>query len=72
MATVDELDGPRFFSLARRVFAYDGVMAARYRHLEDENQTHQPTPRVPQQQRTSGADVIPLDQFKAQFPGIVD
>jgi hypothetical protein len=47
-------------------------MAARYRHLQDEEETYQPPTREPQQQRAGGADVIPLDQFKAQFPGIVD
>ena len=29
------LDGPRFFQLALRIFAYDGVMAARLAALDD-------------------------------------
>jgi hypothetical protein len=30
----DDIDGPTFFALARRVFAYGGVMAARFREQQ--------------------------------------
>jgi hypothetical protein len=73
---VDELDGPRFFSLARRVFAYEGVMQARARQ-EEEDAPRRPQARpasTPQQQIAPPANsnnVVELAAFRAAFPGLV-
>lgn len=71
-ATVDELDGPRFFSLARRTFAFKGVMQARAR--QEEEDTSQPVARPntgPPQQVAGASNVVELAAFKAAFPGLV-
>lgn len=74
MATVDELDGPRFFSRARRVFAYEGVMQARARQEEEDAPRRTPARPVaspPQQVAGSVSNVVELAAFKATFPGLV-
>jgi hypothetical protein len=70
---VDELDAPRFFQLARRVFAFEGVMAVRYQRLQEDGEPATHTPARTQQRQAAGdSNVIPLDQFRAQFPGLID
>jgi hypothetical protein len=73
-----ELTGPEFFSLARRVFAFDGVMAARWRA---ENEPATPattaapqtrrTSRPPQQPKRDDVEVVSLDAMRAMFPGLI-
>lgn len=72
---MDELDGPRFFQLARRTFAFEGVMRIRAEQEEDAPRQIQARPAsTPQQQvaqTTAGSNVVPLDAFRASFPGLV-
>lgn len=65
------MDGPRFFSLARRTFAFEGVMQARARQ-EEEAPQQVPT-RQPQQsqQVAASSNVVELTAFRAAFPGLV-
>lgn len=70
-----ELTGPEFFSLARRTFAFEGVMAARWRN--EEGGGHQAPERYEpvEQQAVAGrqdADVVDLAQFRVMFPGVVE
>lgn len=61
------LDGPRFFRLAHRIFAYSGVMTARFAEQE-----HKQSPQ-PQQIGTSfssGVVHVPIEQL--QMDGIVE
>lgn len=66
---MDELDGPRFFALARRTFAYEGVMQARARQEEDT--PAQTRPEAPRQQVAPQSNVVELAAFRAAFPGLV-
>ena len=43
----DDISGPRFFTLATRVFAYSGVMAARAENEREQDQTPRPPARQP-------------------------
>lgn len=61
-----EMDGPRFFRLAVRLPAYDGVMRAR---LANEREDEEPTrPST----RSDGSNVVDLAQFSAAHPGLID
>lgn len=40
-----QMDGPRFFSRAARIFAYDGVMTARALAEQEKQKGSNPTPR---------------------------
>lgn len=64
-----QLDGPRFMRLAWRVSAYGGVMKLRL-----EAQAPPPAEARPRGQATTSraADVVPLDQFITQFPGLLE
>jgi hypothetical protein len=70
---VDDVDGPRFFSLARRTFAFEGVMQARARREEDtpRRTPARPAATPPQQVAGSASNVVELAAFKATFPGLV-
>jgi hypothetical protein len=73
-ATTDELDGPRFFALARRTFAYEGVMQIRARQEEEDPPARPPARQASPQQvapPAGGSNVVPLDAFRASFPGLV-
>lgn len=71
-----ELTGPEFFSLARRVFAYDGVMAVRWRRLEEGDAEQTPERYEPAESQGIGgrrdADVVDLAAFRVMFPGVVE
>lgn len=69
------LTGPEFFTLARRTFAFDGVMAARAR---EEDKTQQgtsapaPQPTAHPAARQEQAQVVDLAAFRAMHPGVVE
>lgn len=72
-----EITARRYFALAQRLTAYQGVMAAR---AEAEREDQQPTPaasttptRTSSTAAPSGADVkeVSLTAFRMQFPGLV-
>jgi hypothetical protein len=68
-----EVDGPRYFALAYRLTAYQGVMAA----LADEEREDQPsttptrTQAAPTGRAPSETTEVSLTQFRAKFPGLV-
>ena len=75
------LDGPRFFRLALRIFAYDGVMAARLAALDD---TDTPAPGagpgsvdaalagpIPEGGRTRRGD-MDVDELAVIAPGLIE
>lgn len=67
-----EVDGPRYFALAHRLSAYQGVMAAR---VEEERERTTPTrassTAAPAQGGSSETTELSLTQFRAKFPGWV-
>lgn len=73
----DALTAPRYFALAHRLTAYQGVMAAR---VEEEREQQQPassstptrTSSTPAAERGGGEAVeVSLTQFRAMYPGWV-
>jgi hypothetical protein len=72
----DELSARRYFALAYRLPAYQGVLAARQEEAR-ERQPHRTTPTrtssAPATARDddSGRTELSLTQFRAQFPGLV-
>lgn len=71
-----EIAGPRYFALAHRLTAYQGVMQAR----AEEEREHRPTSSTPtrtqdtappSRQGASETTEISLTQFRAKFPGLV-
>jgi hypothetical protein len=69
-----EVDGPRYFALAYRLTAYQGVMAA----LAEEEREDQPTSTTPTRTQAAPTGRAPsetaevsLTQFRAKFPGLV-
>jgi hypothetical protein len=69
------LTGPEFFSMARRTFSFDGVMAARAREEDKARQrTPAPAPRPTAQpaQQHEQAQVVDLAAFRAMHPGVVE
>jgi hypothetical protein len=68
----DDISGPRFFSLAHRLPAYSGVMAARI-EAERDQQDDRPAPTAaPRQTADSGeTKEVSLTAFRVMFPGIV-
>ncbi|MCI3246304.1 hypothetical protein [Streptomyces spinosisporus] len=70
-----EISGPRYFSLAYRLTAYQGVMAAL---AEEEREERQPT-TTPTRTSTTATHArgsserteLSLTQFRAKFPGLV-
>jgi hypothetical protein len=68
-----EIDGPRYFALAHRLTAFQGVMAAR---VEAENETSSTPTRTsstapPTRQGDSEVHEVSLTAFRAKFPGLV-
>lgn len=63
---ITALDGPRFFRLAHRIFAYAGVMAAR---LAEQEKDRSPAPAARPPGR-GGVVEVPLAQL--QMDGIVE
>lgn len=74
---VAALDGPKYFALARRVFAYGGVMAVRARQWQEENESQSPTPtrslfrEDKKQYDEKGRQVVSLAAFRAMSPGVI-
>ncbi|MFF4346813.1 hypothetical protein [Streptomyces sp. NPDC001530] len=68
-----EVDGPRYFALAHRLTAYQGVMAARVDQEQDRtSSTTTRTSRTqPAQQGGSETKEVSLTAFRVMFPGIV-
>lgn len=71
-----EVPGPRYFALAYRLTAYQGVMAARVEEeREDQPSSSTPTrtstPAAPTGRGTSETTEVSLTQFRAAFPGLV-
>jgi hypothetical protein len=71
-----DLTGPRYFALAYRLTAYQGVMAARVDEEQDRPQarstpTRTSTTAAPEGRGTSEATEVSLTQFRAKFPGLV-
>jgi hypothetical protein len=71
------MDGPRYFALAYRLTAYQGVMAARAEEEREDQQTRNSatptrTSSAPAPRRDdSSTTELSLTQFRAQFPGLV-
>ncbi|MER5750617.1 hypothetical protein [Streptomyces sp. NPDC002088] len=72
-----EISSRRYFALAHRLPAYQGVMAAR---IEEEREAREPTQRTtptrtqnsaPPPRQSAGETEVSLTQFRAQFPGLV-
>ncbi|WP_393075284.1 hypothetical protein [Streptomyces sp. LN704] len=71
-----EVDAPRYFALAHRLSAFQGVMAARVEEENDERPQSSSTPTrtqtaAPTGRGTSEATEVSLTQFRASFPGLV-
>jgi len=71
-----DVSAPRYFALAHRLPAYQGVMAARVEEERDEqDRTTSTTTRTsstqPAQQGGSGTKEVSLTAFRVLFPGIV-
>jgi hypothetical protein len=68
-----EVSGPRYFALAYRLAAYQGVLAARVD--EERDQTSSTTTRThdapPPRQGSSENREVSLTAFRVMFPGIV-
>ena len=66
--SLDGLSGPRFFGLALRLFAYQGVMRAR---MEKEQHDRDDEPDyAPKSSSSAGAQVISLDELRVKVPGV--
>lgn len=72
-----EVTGPRYFALAHRLTAYQGVMAARVEEEREERQPSSHTPTrtsstaPPPRQGAGETTEVSLTQFRAKFPGLV-
>lgn len=72
----EEIGGPRFFALAHRLPAYQGVMAARV-EAERSEQPQAPAGSAPVERQTAspapaeGVKEVSLTAFRVQFPGLV-
>jgi len=75
----DEISARRYFALAYRLTAYQGVMAARAEEERDEQPAARTNPTrtsdtaapAPAERGTSETSTVSLTQFRAQFPGLV-
>ncbi len=74
-----DLDGPRFFRLAGRIFAYEGVMAARVASEREQDRTSRPAPQRPAEQpppprpRGDGAKQrVTVSQLQLIVPGLIE
>lgn len=76
MDDIHQLDGPRFFRLAWRISAYEGVLHMRLQ--EQQARAEAPTeasPRPVNPRRApvpKGAEVVPFAAFALKFPGMVE
>ncbi|MFF7130402.1 hypothetical protein [Streptomyces sp. NPDC008240] len=72
-----EVDGPRYFALAYRLTAYQGVLAARADEEREERPAASSTPTrtsttaEPSRRGTGETTEVSLTAFRAQFPGLV-
>jgi hypothetical protein len=74
-----EITGPRYFALAHRLTAYQGVMAARVDEERDDpppqrastTPTRTSSTAPPARQGDSETAEVSLTQFRMQFPGLV-
>jgi hypothetical protein len=72
-----DISARRYFALAHRLTAYQGVMAARVeaeredRQPTNTTQTRTSTTAAPQGRGSSEKTEVSLTQFRAQFPGLV-
>ena len=71
-----EISAPRYFALAYRLTAYQGVMAARADEERDDrpavaSTTPTRTQTAPPRQGASETTEVSLTQFRAAFPGLV-
>jgi hypothetical protein len=71
-----EVDGPRYFALAYRLTAYQGVMAALAEEARESSpSTDRTTPTrtqaAPAGRAPSETAEVSLTQFRAKFPGLV-
>ncbi len=69
---LDDLAGPRFFALSRRITAYGGVMAHRQQEMQEQRGATPSVAAAP----SGGADQsatreLPLAAFMMENPGIV-
>lgn len=63
---LEVIDGPTFFALAYRLPAYGGVMTIRAQEaVAEPSAPSTPLPEL-------GGQVVELDTFRAQFPGLVE
>jgi hypothetical protein len=65
-----EITGARYFALAHRLTAYQGVMAARA-EAEREPAEERGRPAAVRQQDDGGTREVSLTAFRVMFPGIV-
>jgi len=68
-----EISGPRYFHLAHRLTAYQGVMAARVDEEQDRSDTTttRTSSTQPAQQGGGETKEVSLTAFRVMFPGIV-
>jgi hypothetical protein len=68
-----EISAPRYFALAHRLTAYQGVMAARVEEEQDQSSstTTRTSSTQPAQQGGGGTKEVSLTAFRVMFPGIV-
>jgi hypothetical protein len=72
----DAISARRYFALAHRLAAYQGVMAARVDEERDERPVASSTPTrtqdtAPPPRQGAGETEVSLTQFRATFPGLV-
>lgn len=73
----DAISARRYFALAHRLTAYQGVMAARVEEEREDRPTTSSTPTrtsttaEPTRRGTSETTEVSLTAFRAQFPGLV-
>ena len=65
---ITSLDGPRFLRMALRIFAYDGVMAARLREEAEDPRNPQRTTQAPQQAERR----VSLSEMQIAHAGIIE
>lgn len=70
-----EISARRYFALAHRLPAYQGVMAARREEARDQRQSNSTTPTrtssTPAPARDNETREVSLTAFRMQFPGLV-
>lgn len=66
---INSLDGPRFFRLALRIFAYEGVMAAR---LMQQDQDNSGSNRSSNSRGSAKKQVANVTQMSLMHPGLIE